>query len=232
MKPISITAPVFPNSKFSPDNLLFKINEDNLTIQNKTSNKVCQIGIDCVAGFTINYTGKNPIYHNSLFLSRLAEFDENFFSYYYITKDEFLISIKDLPSINRWSTVPEIKLDNFNIGEHKQFFIAVDNKNKTTYTNISRIKGFTYFYENKIYIYEFDEYHGYFLKEVQENHNNFSTIKNYSTQLVFYGLNLSVGDIREFNSLLQKQIKNAKGMYSLHLARFANLIKSIVSKMK
>lgn len=123
-------------------------------------------------------------------------------------------------------------MDNFNIGEHKQFFIAVDNKNKTTYTNISRIKGFTYFYENKIYIYEFDEYHGYFLKEVQENHNNFSTIKNYSTQLVFYGLNLSVGDIREFNSLLQKQIKNAKGMYSLHLARFANLIKSIVSKMK
>lgn len=231
--PIEFTIPV------PPEKLLFKLSKDKLTITNKSLKEDYSINTGSLIGFTISRAGKNnPIHGNSLFLSNSfkldnKKFDDKFFLRCHIYQDDDLILIDDFPSVHQWKVSPEMELEKFNIGEYNKFFIAADNEYLTTYVKISSLESFVYFYGNKKYTYKFDEYHGYFLqKEELVEENSLNSMPEYSIYLGFYAFNrLDIGDIREFNRLLQKQIKNAKGMYSIRLASFCDVIKNIVANL-
>lgn len=227
------------NIPVPPEKLLFKLTKNKLTITTitkKVTNEEFSTNSYSVIGLTINHTSENkPIYYNGLYLKNNFNFDDGFFMRHQVYKDDMSILIHDYPSVNQWEVCQEMKLENFNLSEYNHFFIATNNENVTSYFNISILDRFVYFYKNKKYIYEFDSYYGYVLKEVEQIEDKTSLNSNpeYSIYFMFYGCNkLTVGDIRDLNRLLEKQVKNAKGMYSLRLVNFYNVIKNIVANME
>lgn len=224
------------NIPVPPEKLLFKLTKNKLTITKKVTNEEFSTDSYSVIGLTINHTSENkPIYYNGLYLKNNFNFDDGFFMRHQVYKDDMSILIRDYPSVNQWEVCQEMKLENFNLSEYNHFFIATNNENVTSYFNISILDRFFYFHKNKKYIYEFDSYYGYILKEVEQIEDKTSLNSNpeYSIYFMFYGCNkLTVGDIRDLNRLLEKQVKNAKGMYSLRLVNFYNVIKNIVANME
>lgn len=224
------------NIPVPPEKLLFKLTKNKLTITKKVTNEEFSTDSYSVIGLTINHTSENkPIYYNGLYLKNNFNFDDGFFMRHQVYKDDMSILIRDYPSVNQWEVCQEMKLENFNLSEYNHFFIATNNENVTSYFNISILDRFFYFHKNKKYIYEFDSYYGYILKEVEQIEDKTSLNSNpeYSIYFMFYGCNkLTVGDIRDLNRLLEKQVKNTKGMYSLRLDNFYNVIKNIVANME
>jgi hypothetical protein len=224
------------NIPVPPEKLLFKLTKNKLTITKKITNEEFSTDSYSVIGLTINHTSENkPIYYNGLYLKNNFNFDDGFFMRHQVYKDDMSILIRDYPSVNQWEVCQEMKLENFNLSEYNHFFIATNNENVTSYFNISILDRFFYFHKNKKYIYEFDSYYGYILKEVEQIEDKTSLNSNpeYSIYFMFYGCNkLTVGDIRDLNRLLEKQVKNTKGMYSLRLVNFYNVIKNIVANIE
>lgn len=233
---IIMTSQIEFNIPVQPEKLLFKLTKNKLTITNQVTNEEFSTDTYSVIGLTINHTSENkPIYYNGLYLKNNFNFDDGFFMRHQVYKDDMSILIHDFPSVNQWQVCPEMKLEKFNLSEYNHFFIATDNENVTSYFNISILDRFFYFHKNKKYIYEFDSYYGYILKEVEQIEDKTSLNSNpeYSIYFMFYGCNkLTVGDIRDLNRLLEKQVKNTKGMYSLRLDNFYNVIKNIVANME
>lgn len=233
---ITLSSQIEFNISVPPEKLLFKLTKNKLTITKKVTNEEFSTNSYSVIGLTINHTSENkPIYYNGLYLKNNFNFDDVFFMRHQVYKDDMSILIHDYPSVNQWEVCQEMKLENFNLSEYNHFFIATNNENVTSYFNISILDRFVYFYKNKKYIYEFDSYYGYVLKEVEQIEDKTSLNSNpeYSIYFMFYGCNkLTVGDIRDLNRLLEKQVKNAKGMYSLRLVNFYNVIKNIVANME
>lgn len=229
---ITMTSQIEFNIPVPPEKLLFKLTKNKLTITNRVTNEEFSTDSYSVIGLTINHTNENnPIYYNGLYLKNNFNFDDGFFLRHQVYKDDMSILIHDVPSVNQWQVCQEMKLEKFNLSKYNHFFIATDNENVTSYFNISILDRFVYFHKNKKYIYEFDSYYGYVLKEVEQIEEE--TSSEYSIYFMFYGCNqLTVGDIRDLNRLLEKQVKNAKGMYSLRLVNFYNVIKNIVVNME
>ena len=233
---ITMSSQIEFNIPVPPEKLLFKLTKNKLTITKKVTNEEFSTDSYSVIGLTINHTSENkPIYYNGLYLKNNFNFDDGFFMRHQVYKDDMSILIRDYPSVNQWEVCQEMKLENFNLSEYNHFFIATNNENVTSYFNISILDRFFYFHKNKKYIYEFDSYYGYILKEVEQIEDKTSLNSNpeYSIYFMFYGCNkLTVGDIRDLNRLLEKQVKNTKGMYSLRLDNFYNVIKNIVANME